>query len=83
MLDPGTPSPIAAHYRDFITGREEKSAQVALIRNRVLPKLRESRIPHPSCQRVQLTAVSPDLQFSARPIGTGPFSGKRGLRGDL
>ena len=82
MLDPGTPSPTAAHYRDFITGCEEKSAQVALIRfNRVLPKPRE-RLGFPvlPASEFNSTAVSPDLQFSARPIGTGPFSGKRGLR---
>ena len=82
MLDPGTPSPVAAHYREFITGCEEKGAQSALVRfNRVLPKPRE-RLGFPilPASEFNSTAISPDLQFSARPIGTGPFNGKRGLR---
>ena len=29
MLDSRTPSPVAAHYRDFITGCDSKGAQVA------------------------------------------------------
>jgi len=82
MLDSRTPSPVAAHYRDFITGCDTKGPQVALIRfNRVLPNPRErlmfAVLP---ASEFNSTAISPDLQFSARPIGTGPFNGKRGLR---
>ena len=82
MLDPGTPSPVAAHYREFIVGCDVKGPQAALIRfSRVLPKPRErlSFLILPASE-FDSTAVSPDLQFSARPVGTGPFNGKRGLR---
>jgi peptide/nickel transport system substrate-binding protein len=82
MLDPRTPSPVAAHYRDFITGCDTKGPQAALIRfDRVLPNPRE-RLGFPilPASEFSSTAISPDLQFSARPIGTGPFNGKRGLR---
>lgn len=82
MLDDRTPSPVAAHYREFIAACDTKGPQVAVIRfNRVLPNPRErlsfTILP---ASEFKSTAISPDLQFSARPIGTGPFSGKRGLR---
>ena len=82
MLDSRTPSPVAAHYRDFITGCDAKGAQVALIRfNRVLPNPRERLMfPILPASEFNSTAISPDLPFSARPVGTGPFNGKRGLR---
>jgi len=82
MLDDGTPSPVAAHYREFIVGCDTKGPQTGLIRfNRVLPKPRE-RLSFPilPASEFDSTAISPDLQFSARPVGTGPFNGKRGLR---
>lgn len=82
MLNPATPSPIAAHYRQFIAGCDAKGAQTALIRFKsVLPNPRE-RLGFPilPASEFSSTAISPDLQFSARPMGTGPFNGKRGLR---
>jgi len=36
MLDEGTPSPVAAHYREFIVGCDSKGPQAALIRFRGL-----------------------------------------------
>ena len=82
MLDERTPSPVAEQYREFIVGCDTKGPQAALIRfNRVLPKPRE-RLGFPllPASEFDSTAISPDIQFSARPIGTGPFNGKRGLR---
>ncbi len=82
MLDSRTPSPEAHHYRQFIAACDTRGPQTALIRfKRVLPNPRERlRFPILPASEFSSTAISPDLQFSARPIGTGPFNGKRGLR---
>jgi peptide/nickel transport system substrate-binding protein len=82
MLDGRTPSQLAAHYREFIAGCDTRGPDKALIRfRRVLPNPRERlNFPILPASEFNSTAISPDLQFSARPIGTGPFNGKRGLR---
>ena len=82
MLDQRTPSPVAALYREFISGCDARGPLTALIRfKRVLPNPRE-RLSFPilPASAFTSTAISPDLPFSARPVGTGPFNGKRGLR---
>ncbi len=83
MLDKGTPSPVAEEYRTVLADCEVQGNQVALIRfTKVFHNPRErlgfAILPEASFQG---TAISPDLEFSARPIGTGPYKGSRGRRG--
>ncbi len=85
MLDKNTPSPVAQEYRQFITGCEVTSGQVATISfNRVFHNPRErlgfALLPR---EAFESTAISPDLEFSAKPIGTGPMKGSRGRRGAI
>lgn len=85
MLDRETPSPVAEEYRQFLTGCDSSGAQVATVKfNRVFHNPRErlgfALLPEASFEG---TAISPDLEFSARPIGTGPMKGSRGRRGAL
>lgn len=85
MLDPGTPSPVAEEYRQFLTGCDTSGNIVATVSfNRVFHNPRErlgfSVLP---VNAFESTAISPDLEFSARPIGTGPMKGSRGRRGAL
>jgi len=82
MLDSRTPSVVAAAYQEFISGCEIQGPSVALIRFRkVLPNPRErlgfAILP---ASQFSSTSISPDLEFSARPIGTGPFKGVRARR---
>lgn len=83
MLDKKTPSIIAEQYREFLSGCDAQGNTVALIRfNRVFHNPRErlgfALLP---AADFQSTAISPDLEFSARPTGTGPYKGSRGRRG--
>ncbi|RME27742.1 MAG: ABC transporter substrate-binding protein [Deltaproteobacteria bacterium] len=85
MLDPGTPSPVAEGYREFLVGCDTQGNSVATVTfNRVFHNPRErlgfSILPE---HVFDSTAISPDLEFSARPIGTGPMKGSRGRRGAL
>mgnify|MGYP003949940335 CR=1 FL=1 len=82
MLDTRGASILATEYRTFLAGCDARGPQTALIRfNRVLPNPRE-RLGFPilPASEFSSTLISPDMAFSARPIGTGPFNGKRGLR---
>ena len=83
MLDLKTPSPIAEEYRTVLADCEAQGTGVALIRfTKVFHNPRErlgfAVLPESAFQS---TAISPDLEFSARPIGTGPYKGSRGRRG--
>jgi len=83
MLDPKTPSPVAEGYREVLSDCEVQGNQVALIRfTKVVHNPRErlgfAILPEGAFQG---TAISPDLEFSARPLGTGPYKGSRGRRG--
>lgn len=83
MLDPNTPSQLATEYREVLEGCEAQGNQVALVRfARVFHNPRErlgfAVLPKDAFTS---TAISPDLDFSARPTGTGPFKGSRGRRG--
>ena len=83
MLDPKTPSPIAEGYREVLAGCVAEGKTTALVKfTRVFHNPRErlafSVLPAKSFAS---TAVSPDLDFSVRPIGTGAFKGSRGRRG--
>jgi peptide/nickel transport system substrate-binding protein len=82
LLNPRTPSPMATTYRDFLAGCDTQGPASALIRfKRVLPNPRE-RLGFPVLPASQFssTSIAPDSEFSARPIGTGPFNGKQGRR---
>ena len=83
MLDRNTPSPLAAAYREVLAGCEAQGNQVALVRfTRVYHNPRErlgfAILPESAFTS---TAISPDLEFSARPVGSGPFTGASGRRG--
>ena len=83
ILDPKTSSPEATEYREFLAGCEPQGASVALVSfTRVFHNPRErlgfAVLPEDSFTS---TAISPDLEFSARPVGTGPFKGSSGRRG--
>ncbi len=84
MLDPKTPSPIAAGYREVLEGCETSGGQAAVIRfTRVYhnPRERLGFAILPQSAFGGNTAISPELEFSARPVGSGPFTGSRGRRG--
>jgi peptide/nickel transport system substrate-binding protein len=81
MLNPKTPSPIAKDYRESIVGCEafgkENAAVIEFVKS--YHNLRErvsfSILP---AHAFDSTAVSPDLDFSSRPIGTGPMKAAKG-----
>lgn len=84
MLDPKTPSPIASAYREKLAGCETQGNNTAIIRfTRVFHNPREQLgfAVLPQAAFGGNTAITPDLDFSARPTGTGPFKGSRGRRG--
>ncbi|MSP54687.1 MAG: ABC transporter substrate-binding protein [Myxococcales bacterium] len=84
MLDPGTTSPIAEGYRTVLAGCDVESQLVALVRfTKVFhnPKERLGFALLPSEALGGKTAISPDLDFSVHPVGSGPYKGSRGKRG--
>jgi peptide/nickel transport system substrate-binding protein len=82
MLDSGTPSVVAAAYQEFLADCDTQGSSVAVIRFRkVLPKPRHRLGFHVlPAHSFDSTAISPDLDFSARPTGSGAFKGARGRR---
>ena len=84
MLDPNTPSPIAAGYRTILAGCEAESTQVAIVRFTKVFHNPQERLGFsllPEAAFGGSTAISPDMEFSPRPIGSGPYTGSRGKRG--
>lgn len=84
MLDPGTTSPIAEGYRTVLAGCDTESQLVALVKfTKVFhnPKERLGFALMPSDAFGGKTAISPDLDFSVHPVGSGPYKGSRGKRG--
>ena len=83
MLDPKTASPIAKQYKEALEGCEhnekENSATIAFKRLYHNPRERVGFSVLPA-HMFQGTAVSPDMDFSQRPIGTGPMKGSKGRR---
>jgi peptide/nickel transport system substrate-binding protein len=85
MLDPKTPSPIAKGYREAIVGCEvadEGKNGAAIVEFSKLyhnPRERMSFAVLPK-HAFDSTAVSPELDFSSRPTGTGPMKGSKGRR---
>ena len=84
MLDPGTASPVVKPFREAIKGCEynnrDRSATITLNKPYHDPydRLGFSVLPEHAFPG---TAVSPDLDFSHRPIGSGPMRGSKGTRG--
>lgn len=84
MLDPNTPSPIAQGYRSILAGCEAESNQVAVVRFTKVFHNPQERLGFPLLPEASFqgnTAITPDLDFSIHPIGTGPYKGNRGKRG--
>ncbi|MEC7947083.1 MAG: ABC transporter substrate-binding protein [Myxococcota bacterium] len=83
MLDPKTASPVASAYREKLSGCETSGNNSAVIKfKKVFHNPREQLgfaiLPQSAFSS---TAITPELDFSARPTGTGPFKGSRGRRG--
>lgn len=84
MLDPKTPSPIATAYREVLEGCETQGNQTAIVRFKRIfhnPRERLGFAVLPQSAFNGNTAVTPELEFSSKPVGSGPFSGSRGRRG--
>ncbi|MBN2799594.1 MAG: ABC transporter substrate-binding protein [Deltaproteobacteria bacterium] len=81
MLDPGTPSPIAKGYKESIEScaANDKEGSAVITFTKVFHNPRErvgfSVLPK---HAFTSTAISPDQDFSTRPIGTGPMKGSQG-----
>jgi len=84
MLNPSTPSQMAKEYRETITGCESLPKEMAAIVTFV-------KVYHNPTERIAFpvlpahpfngsTVVTPDLDFSAHPIGTGPMTASKGRR---
>ena len=90
MLNPRTPSPIAKPYKEAIAGCtfEKNKPQTAIISfKKIYHNPRErvgfSVIPAHMVgwdKKGDSSAVSPDLEFSSRPTGTGPMKANKGRR---
>ncbi len=83
MLNDRTPSPIAKSYRESLAGCEasgrENSATISFQRIYHNPR---DRVGFPVLPEhaFESTAVSPDLAFSHRPVGTGPMKASKGTK---
>lgn len=83
MLNPNTPSPVAKEYREIISGCDanpkENSATITFVKAFHNPM---ERVAFPVLPKHVFdgTAISPDLDFSSRPVGTGPMKGSKGRR---
>ena len=84
MLDPGTPSHLSKSYREVIAGCEaddkKRVATVTFVKHFYNPTERLAFPILPSHVFDGNTAVVPDHEFSARPVGTGPMKGSQGRR---
>ena len=83
MLNPDTPSPIAKEYREAVTGCEsfpkENAAVISFVKPYHNPRERIAFSVLPK-HGFESTMVSPDLDFSSRPVGTGAMKGSKGRR---
>ncbi|MCB9668366.1 MAG: ABC transporter substrate-binding protein [Alphaproteobacteria bacterium] len=81
MLNPKTPSPIAKEYRESIVGCEsfpkENAVVVEFVKAYVELRERVAFAVLPA-HTFDSTAISPDLDFSSRPVGTGPMKAAKG-----
>jgi peptide/nickel transport system substrate-binding protein len=83
LLDKRTASPLAEGYRQILAGCDTQGNMTALVRfTKVVHNPRErlefAVLPQDSFKS---TAITPDLEFGAHPVGTGPFKGSQGRRG--
>jgi peptide/nickel transport system substrate-binding protein len=83
MLDNKTASSVAKPYRDAIKSCEandkERSATIRFNKLYYEPRERLGFSVLPA-HMFQSTAISPDQEFSSRPVGTGAMKGSRGTR---
>jgi peptide/nickel transport system substrate-binding protein len=86
MLNTKTASPIAKPYREAIrkegacvVDNKENSATIAFKKIFHNPRERVGFSVVPA-HIFDSTTVSPDLEFSSRPVGTGPMKGSKGRR---
>jgi peptide/nickel transport system substrate-binding protein len=84
MLNPSTPSQMAKEYRDTISACESLPKEMAAV-------VTFTKIYHNPTERIAFpvlpahpfsgnTIITPDLDFSSRPIGTGPMTASKGRR---
>ncbi len=83
MLDPKTPSTIAKEYRESLAKCEpfvkENAALITFTKAFHNPRERIAFAVLPK-HGFPSTAITPDLEFSNRPVGTGPTRGSKGRR---
>lgn len=83
MLNPKTPSTIAKEYRESIVGCEalpkENAAVIEFVKVYHNPRERIA-FPVLPAHAFESTVITPDLDFSTRPVGTGPMKGSAGRR---
>ena len=84
MLNPSTPSQMAKEYRETITACESLPKEMAAV-------ITFSKVFHNPTERIAFpvlpahafsgnTIITPDLEFSSRPVGTGPMTASKGRR---
>lgn len=83
MLNPKTPSTIAKEFREAVVSCQsipkERAAIIEYTKSYHNPRERIAFSVLPK-HKFDSTVVSPDLDFSSRPIGTGPMRGSKGRR---
>lgn len=83
MLDPKTPSTVGKDYKDAIVSCEalpkESAAIIEFVKVYHNPRERIAFSVLPA-HAFDSTAISPDLDFSTRPVGTGAMKGSKGRR---
>jgi peptide/nickel transport system substrate-binding protein len=83
MLNPATPSEVAKEYREAIVGcsaqRGENAAVIEFAKVYHNPR---ERVAFPVLPKhaFESTAISPDMDFSSHPLGTGPMKASKGRR---
>lgn len=84
MLNTSTPSQIAREYRETITSCEslpkEMAAVITFVKSYHNPTERIAFPVLPAHPFNGSTIVTPDLDFSSHPVGTGPMSATKGRR---
>jgi peptide/nickel transport system substrate-binding protein len=84
MLNPSTPSQMAKEYRESIASCEslpkEMAATITFVKIYHNPTERIAFPVLPAHVFNGNTLITPDLDFSSHPVGTGPMSGSKGRR---
>ena len=84
MLDPNTPSHLSKAYKEVIAGcvadDKTRKATVSFTKHFYNPTERLAFPVLPKHVFDGVTAIQPDNEFSARPVGTGPMKGSQGRR---